>query len=150
MQSTVYDLERFEPRKKPELKKVETKKQNIAVPKSKTFAIIRTVALALVICTVLGMMMYNRVIQTELTADINSVKKEITALQTENTRLSVELGSLMSIKNIDSKATELGLCKMTERQVSYVAVNDCDKVEIESKEESFIERIFMQLSELFS
>lgn len=70
---------------------------------------------------------YMRARITEISRDISTVKSEITVLETEKTRLYVELENKISYKNIEEAAQTLGMRKMDNSQVVYIRLNDTNK-----------------------
>ncbi len=70
---------------------------------------------------------YLRARITEISRDISTVKSKITVLETEKTRLYVELENKISYKNIEEAAQTLGMRKMDNSQVVYIRLNDTNK-----------------------
>ncbi len=70
---------------------------------------------------------YMRARITEISRDISNVKSKITVLETEKTRLYVELENKISYKNIEEAAKTLGMRKMDNSQVVYIRLNDTNK-----------------------
>lgn len=71
--------------------------------------------------------LYMRARITELSRDISNIKSELTVLETEKTRLYVELENKISYKNIEEAAQTLGMRKMDNSQVVYIRLNDENK-----------------------
>lgn len=62
--------------------------------------------------------------KNELTYEISSLKSDIAVAESENTRLSSELDSLVSMDVIDKYAVEqLGMTKMKSNQIIYIDVS---------------------------
>jgi cell division protein FtsL len=79
---------------------------------------------------------------TEVDLKISKVDSEITKLSSENTELQLKIDGMMSMKNVEKYAiTELGMQKISRNQISYIKLNDSDKIEIEKKDKSLVKKI---------
>lgn len=129
-ESTAYDLSKFErkPEKKPQIQVIKGKK---AKKKSNAVPIIKAFFAAVIVIGITSLMIVNRITLTEIGEDIGDANANLGILQSENTRLNVELEGKMSLKNIEDKAkNELGLTKMNTYQVQYLSLTQGDKIEI--------------------
>lgn len=123
-ENVAYDLSLFEPRK-PKLKKIETPKTQ---KKVKVISPVKIVAVAVFVVSLLSVMIYSRVMLTEITDSINTSQKVLAELESENIRMSVELESGSAIGNIDEVAAQYGLGKIEQYQIEYIDVNNADKI----------------------
>lgn len=73
-------------------------------------------------------------------SQMQSLKKELSALQKENEQLEVNIQNAVTLKNIEKMAKEqLGMQKLTNKQTLYVSLPKKDYVE-SAKEEVVIEK----------
>ncbi len=84
-------------------------------------------------CLLLGMIasvcLCCKAVLTETVNEISVAVKELEVLQSENVRLNMELEAMVSLKNIEEYATEqLGLSKLEKYQVSYVTLDEGERV----------------------
>ena len=84
-------------------------------------------------CLLLGMIasvcLSCKAVLTETVNEISVAVKELEVLQSENVRLNMELEAMVSLKNIEEYATEqLGLSKLEKYQVSYVTLDEGERV----------------------
>lgn len=84
--------------------------------KSRLFAVVTTALLVAMLCTTI----FLRVQVTETNTKINAVQSEIKALKSEETRLEMEIERIISYKNIEQAAIELGMQKKQKSQVTYI------------------------------
>ena len=69
---------------------------------------------------------------SSLKAQINGVNKEIVELESEATRLEVEIERKVSLVNLEQAATELGMQKCSKNQVIYIKTNGFDTAETQN------------------
>lgn len=126
--NAAYDISRFEQREaRPvrDFKVVKAKKPRYRLKPASVFT---GMLMAGLVIGVLGLLLYSHAQLTELTAGINTAKKELSALQSESIRLEAELESRISIRNIEEYATkQLGLAKMEKYQMEYVNLSGGDR-----------------------
>lgn len=85
---------------------------------------------------IIAAIIYNNVILTELTAEIQAAKAELEMLESENRRMQVEFESKVSLRNIEEVASEtLGMAKIESYQVEYVDLCGGDQVRVAQKTE---------------
>lgn len=84
--------------------------------RSKTFAIVTTALLICMLCATI----FLRVQVTETNSQIGNAQKELDALISEETRLEMEMERMISYKNIEEAAKELGMQKKDKSQVTYI------------------------------
>ncbi len=122
-----YDLSLFEQRQKKE--KAALQKLPAAKPKSGLKTVAARLMVALIVGAIVSVGIYSRAILTETVSDITAAKKELTRLQSEETRLAMELDSKVSVKSIEDYATnQLGLNRMDKYQVTYIALAGSDQI----------------------
>lgn len=132
--SLAYNFELFMPaeKKKAEVLPMPTNKKQVkrrakikARAKSKS-------RLGLVAVTALFLLMLccNLVLRAQITATeskINDVNKQISVMESEATRIGVELEKKLSYSNLEQEAYSLGMRKMDKSQVVYIKTNEQNK-----------------------
>lgn len=89
-----------------------------------------------------------KAVLTETVSEISQATQDLEVLQSENIRLNMELEAMVSLKNIEEVATEqLGLSKLEKYQVTYVTLDEGERVVTTQGEQSF--RLFDQIKEGF-
>lgn len=82
-----------------------------------------------ILVAALSLVIYNNVILTELTDEINSYKRQYEDYLTENVLLTNQIASKMTLRNVEDYATtQLGLSKMEAYQIEYVDRCEGDKI----------------------
>lgn len=89
----------------------------------------------LMVCTVffslIAFQIYSRVQVDELDRQLDTINSEISILDSENTRLNMQLDSIISLDKVDEYAQNtLGMVKVENYQVSYVDLSKGDKVSV--------------------
>lgn len=128
--SFAYDYDIFAPRapKTAEiLEYPENKVKTKAKAKNKVDAtlVFKATIAVLVLAAVCGSLFLRAEISS-LEAKINDVNKEIIALDSEITRVEVEMERKISYANLEEAATELGMQKCEKSQVTYIKTNAID------------------------
>lgn len=129
-----YDFSLFEPREErpPRRKTVRV----VKAPGAKRAAVgdvFRWSAAALVLTFSLVMLMMSQVRLTELNDRISSAKQRLSAAQSEQIRLNMELESRMSLVNVENYAVnKLGMQKLQSYQIHYINMNNTDRVVVNS------------------
>ena len=128
--SLAYDFDMFLPKEKPQkakivkmpttAKKQASRKAAATEVGNKVKAIVTVGFILAVICANI----FLRVRITEVDSQINNVNKEIVELQSEKTRLNVELENRISYENLEEQAMALGMSKTDKSQVVYIKTND--------------------------
>ena len=134
--NAAYDFSRFENRKT----QAADRKNNVvklpepkARPKHKlTFAMaFKRFACCAFVIGILGTMIYGYVSVNELTTGIDKTQKKLNEATSEYTQLQMAAASKMSLDYVEEYAQkELGMQKMQPSQITYVHLNDSDKVEV--------------------
>lgn len=88
---------------------------------------------ALVICSIffllIGFQIYNQVQVDELDRQLDSINQQIEVVDSENTRLNMELDSIISLDKVDDYAQNvLGMVKVENYQVSYIDLSGGDAI----------------------
>ena len=92
---------------------------------------IRVVALAAVLFLVFGFKIYSQVQVDELDQKLDAINKEISVIESDNTRRNMELNANVSLEKVDQYArNELGMVKISDYQVNYVKLSEDDAVEV--------------------
>ncbi len=129
--SLAYDFDMFLPRhsnesakivKMPQKKKTASQKRAKAVVSDS----VKSIAIITFVLAVICANIFLRVKITEVNTDINKIKAEIVELESENTRLNVELENRLSYQNIEEAAVQLGMKKMDKSQVIYIKTNSAN------------------------
>lgn len=126
--SVAYDLSRFEDRPKAVvLEKVETKKQK----KTAELSLKKLLLVGVVIIAITFVMIYNRVMLTELTDEIAQANKTLSTLQGENALLEMEIAQQMSLDNIEEYATtQLNMGKVEQYQIESISLTQNDEITV--------------------
>ncbi len=68
---------------------------------------------------------------SSMKTEINAINDEIVELESESTRLSVEMERKISVTNLEAAAVELGMQKCEKSQVTYIQTNNIDTADAE-------------------
>lgn len=146
-----YNLELFAPKQinyevKEKLKVIENTSE-----KTSKRMVFQFVVLAGVVLATVFMLIYNQVAITEAANKITGLNKELAALQSDQTRIEMQIENKMSIKKIEEYATEqLGLVKLENYQIKYVDITKEDKIEIASpKLDNDLQKGFLSVFQKF-
>lgn len=103
--------------------------------RNKTRVMLKFYLFSIVAATVfLSIFILNLVKSTEITANLNSTKKEIQIQSSENVRLKTQLEQEMGIQKIEQYAKKnLGMTKLNNYQINYINLNDNNAIEIPSQ-----------------
>ena len=129
-ENLAYDLAKFENRDKklkalPKVKPAPQPKTRLQTALSLIFGI----SVAICVGVVVSVSIYSRVILSETVNQITDAKRELTALQSEQTRLSMQLDSKISLQNVETYASDdLGLSRMDKYQIAYVTMSGDDMI----------------------
>ena len=135
--NTAYDFEMFSPKKKvvelpvssPAKKRASASAKRTAVQpanRSRFLAIGAVVVVFLLILAQLHCQLKN----SEVVDQIYQTEKAIETLQSENTRLQVELDGKVSFSNMENTAKSMGMQKITVAQMEYVNLCTEDAIEV--------------------
>lgn len=95
-------------------------------------AVIQKVVIAFIVLAAVCGSLFLRAEISSLKAQINGVNKEIVELESEATRLEVEIERKVSLVNLEQAATELGMQKCSKSQVIYIQTNGYDTAETQN------------------
>ncbi len=135
--NTAYDFELFAPKKKevveiPVKPKVGISTRRKAATRAHAGFRNRLVSIGAVV-TVLVLVvaqLHCQLQNSEVVDQIHQTEKSIETLQSENTRLQVELDAKVSFSNMERIAKEMGMQKMTVAQMEYINLCCEDKAEV--------------------
>lgn len=143
-----YDLSGYQalPKKqpKPGLKVVKSKNRlasSVVTPK--------TVCSFAIIVTMIVLIVFNQAQLNEVSGDINELNASMEKLQSENVRMTSELESTISLRNIaDQAKNKLGMNKLDRYQTEYIYLFQTDKIELtdESPAASIGERLRLTIT----
>jgi cell division protein FtsL len=132
-ESVAYDLSRFDER----LQMVGS--SGAAAPKKRKRARVinlQSVITFLLVFATLAFILLGYVNLTEMNSQVNTLKQELSSLQDEGRRLSMEVDKRTALKNVEGYATErLGMQQLQSYQVEYVGLNNKDKGVVVAGEE---------------
>lgn len=137
--------------KKPDIKKVKTSKK-AKQEKSKEKQTIKYIILGFAL---LFAMCYQNAKIDESFEKVQDIKKELAAIEKENSQLELELESNLNLGNIEQQAKEiLGMQKLTNKQIVYVNFEKDDHVEaaaesVKITNESFYTKAINTIKKLF-
>lgn len=147
--SAAYDFDKFSSRsqvRKPRL--VVAKPTKKARARARMGATLRFLATMAVLAGVVVFMLYSRAVLTELNAQISRQNVLLDEYKSERTRLSAQLESKISLRNVEDYATQtLGMYAMDKEQVTYVNLCEGDKIELtnQSPKMTLLDRIRLSI-----
>lgn len=143
--SVAYDLSRFEDRPRAViLEKVETKKQNRVIG----FSLKKLLFVGVIIVAITFVMIYNRVMLTEITDEIAQANKTLSTIQSENALLEMEIAQKMSLDNIEEYATQnLNMGKVEQYQVESISLTQNDEIAVmkDDSQTNFFSTIYARI-----
>ncbi len=150
--SAAYDFEKFETKQRAQVRKPRltvARPNHRAKVRAKVGATLKLLATVAVLAGVVISMLYSRALLTELNAQISKQNALLDEYKSESTRLSAELESKVSLRNVEDYATQtLGMYAMDKSQVSYVNLCDGDKIELtsQSPKQTLLDRIRLSIN----
>jgi len=112
--------------KKPEIKKIKKSKKKLEESKKQK----RTIKYLIFGFAILFAMCFQNAKIDENFEKLQSLKKDLAAVEKENSQLELELESNLNLGNIEQQAKELlGMQKLTNKQIVYVNLEKDDHVE---------------------
>lgn len=129
-------FEQEEVQRQPHIRKVE---KTSAATKPK--GLVKTGLCMFYVLALCVSLIYGRVMLTEANADLQAKEAEYKVLDSEYTRLSTELNSIVSLSNIEEKAAELGMGELTPSQIEYIKLAREDKVELAQEENDLLSKV---------
>jgi len=116
------------PQNRPQVVK-KTRAQIKAETRRANLRAFKALSVAAVLLGFVGLVIFSRVQLDEITRDISKTQSRINVIQSENTRLEMQLNSLVSLDKVDDYAQNtLGMVKQEGYQVEYVNLSDSDEV----------------------
>ncbi len=127
--NAAYDLSRFEEKQKRPAVEVLEPKKSPRKRKILGMSPAKAIMMLVVVGVLASVLIYNRVLIIEANEEIRQANNQMTILESEGTRLDMELEGKTSLKNIEDYATQnLGMQKMEKQQVQYVSLSEEEKV----------------------
>ncbi len=141
--NTAYDYDRAEnvysparPRvpQPPELRVVEGRT-------SRSLTLMRRgIAIFAVVLALFAAILYNRMLLTELTAEVESARDRYEALVGDSRRSQVELESKTSLRSIQESAEAMGMAKAEPYQIEYIDLDEGGQVTLVQEEPTWLEK----------
>ncbi len=143
--SVAYDLSRFEDRPRAVvLEKVETKKQERIMGLSPK----KLLLVGVIIVAITFVMIYNRVMLTEIIDEIAQANKTLSTLEGENALLEMEIAQKMSLDNIEEYATQnLNMGKVEQYQVESISLTQNDEITVmkDNSQTNFFSTVYARI-----
>lgn len=98
--------------------------------KKKNQEFIKSVFNLIVFIIPLIMIIYLRILQTELNADYESMTSQLNVLTSENVRLQVKLEAELSNDAIEQIAREIGMEELSNSNIEYISFNPVAKAQV--------------------
>ncbi len=127
-QNLAYDLSRYEPKAIKSQPNLELLEQSHRKRSYTPVEILQTVCVVGILVAALSLVLYNNVILTELTDEINSYRKLYDDYVTENILLTNQLETKMSLRNVEAQAKAMGLAQVEPYQIEYIDRCEGDKI----------------------
>ncbi|MEG0979106.1 MAG: hypothetical protein RR911_07210 [Oscillospiraceae bacterium] len=116
------------PQNKPRLVK-KTKSQLKAETRRANRKAFKALSVAALLLGFIGMVIFSRVQLDEISRDITKTQSQLNVLQSENTRLEMQLNAMVSLNKVDDYAQNvLGMVKQEGYQIEYVDLEGSDQV----------------------
>lgn len=106
-----------------------TRKQREAESKRTRALAIRVLAIATAFLVAIGIQIYSHLRVENLSRSIAACQTKLSAVQSENTQLTMQINSNVALSKVDDYAKNtLGMVKVKDYQVNYISTNDQDAV----------------------
>ena len=129
MQDFAYDLSTFENREEKQPRNLRVVANENKSKRKKDLSGLKVIALSAVALSLSWGVLYSRAQVTELSASIERSQKELNEVQSEYDYLSLTLESKMNLQSVETTArNQLGLMEMDPSQVTYITLENEDKV----------------------
>ena len=140
------------PKTKANLKKSQEKiKEKEAKVAQRNFVMVMIIVLGCIL-----LMMYRNVKINESFSKVQALTRDISAIEKENSQISVNIQNNLNLSNIESIATStLGMQKLSNKQTIYIALDTKDYVEVSAnknvnkKDEGFLKKLWKKVCEIF-
>lgn len=133
-----YDLTKYEdvaPEKTPKIRIHRRKAEN-------TGSVPSMIALAAAVGILLGAVIYGKVEEASIHAEITAQTKYVEMLNSENVRMRSELEEKTALKSVETYVEDvLGMQKLDKSQIEYVSVSNGSVVDIPESEDNIFVRI---------
>ena len=133
-----YDLTKYEdvaPDKTPKIRIHRRKAEN-------TGSVPSMIALAAAVGILLGAVIYGKVEEASIHAEITAQTKYVEMLNSENVRMRSELEEKTALKSVETYVEDvLGMQKLDKSQIEYVSVSNGSVVDIPESEDNIFVRI---------
>lgn len=143
-----YDLSLFAPREErapaESAEKQSIQKQQSGIKRSLTpAAVLKYMISGLLVGLSLMAVVYSNVELNHLTDQLAAAKSDLSAAQSMEIQLSVQLQSRTSLKNAENYAVNVaGMRKIGQYQITYIHLDDADQVNLTPESENIFERIY--------
>lgn len=129
MQDFAYDLSTFENREEKQPRSLRVVANENKSKRKKDLSGLKVIALSAVALSLSWGVLYSRAQVTELSASIERSQKELNEVKSEYDYLSLTLESKMNLQSVETTArNQLGLMEMDPSQVTYITLENEDKV----------------------
>ncbi len=142
-----YDLQRFE---QPTAETNVRAKLTVRTAQRQVHPV--KIVMVAVLALIMGFtLLYSQVVITELNSQIASKQEELNTLQAESVRMQTELEGKMSLADIEEKAiSEYGMVKPDNSQVSYVKLEQENKLETSTPKQNIFEKVVSYIQDLLN
>lgn len=139
-----YDLTKYEdvaPEKAPKIRIRRRRAEN-------TGSVPSMIALAAAVGILLGAVIYGKVEEASIHAEITAQTKYVDMLYSENARMRSELEEKTALKSVETYVEDvLGMQKLDKSQIEYVSISNGSVVDIPENEDNIFVRIKHTLSD---
>lgn len=139
-----YDLTKYEdvaPEKAPKIRIHRRRAEN-------TGSVPGMIALAAAVGILLGAVIYGKVEEASIHAEITAQTKYVDMLNSENVRMRSELEEKTALKSVETYVEDvLGMQKLDKSQIEYVSISNGSVVDIPETEDNIFVRIKHTLSD---
>lgn len=147
-----YDFERFETRvpkkKQQEQPAIRIVKDN-QKKKAAQLMLFKSISIMLCAGAITFLMLFNQARLNEIGIQISDSNETLSVLQSEQARLSSEIETKMSLRNIEEAAAAMGLSKIEDYQVESFNLSEGSRIEVPgSSEISIWSKIGMFLNDI--
>ena len=153
--NAAYDLDLFSPQRKPHLvemkntKKVEEDNRRRAHRQS-VMNLLIYLSIAAVAVVLVGYFITCNVRLTEMNKSLADKQAELSALESEGVRLKSEVAGKTSAEQVNSYVQQNGLYPVTSNQIYYIEATTEDQVIILEKQETWWEKTWNTMVDLFT
>lgn len=132
----IRNFEQNEAQRKPHIQKLE---KTASVRKPKWIG--RSAVCLFYVIALCAALIYGRVSLSEVNAELQEKQAEYKVLDSEYTRLSTAVNSVVSLSNIEEKAKELGMTELKPSQIEYIRLEREDKVELSEEKDTILTKL---------